>query len=459
MAEVEPQRGIQAVLKGAQQRVTKKVDTRLIVLYVGHALELSLKNKLEQAGEELDRAINAGLTNPAAYFELGYNLYQVKRLESALRNLNKAALHDDFGLGSHLLMGKIFSKMERVNEAFGEYIQALRVADLQTAGKQARNEINQLYESAIETLTKKVSLEEKTKICQRIADSVDREDWVSFLNQARQQLNTKQDRAHNSALLDLVSQAGGTKLIDSLNRINELVRNGSLYTALEEAFFVLEDSPNFLPLHMVIGEIMFKLGRINAGIEKLTTVARVYEFRNEPERAIEIYLQMIELVPVSVEPRKQMNGLLKQMGRNEQALQGYIDLAEVYFSLADLDMSRETYQEAVRFTEQNESLQGWRLKIIKRLADIEMQCLNWQQALKLYEQAARLDLGDEESRLKMIDLYRRLGKSEKATAEANRYLVQLRSAGKIESIKKFTVALHQQFPEWEESITTKHEMM
>jgi tetratricopeptide (TPR) repeat protein len=455
----EPQRGIQAVLKGAQQRMSRKVDTKLISLYVGHALELNLKNKINQAGEELDRAINAGLTIPAAYFELGYCHYQAERLESALRYLNKSALHDDFGLGSHLLMGKIYSKMERVDDAFDEYLQALRLADLRTTGEQARKEISQLYESAIETLIQKVPEEEKVEINKRIADLVNREDWVSFINQARQQLKTGQDRGQHYALLELVSQAGGTKLIDSLNRLNELVRIGSLSTALEEAFFLLEDSPNYLPLHVVIGDILLKLGRINAGIEKLTTVARVYELRNEPERALEIYQRMVELVPVSDEPRKQLNSLLKNMGRNEQALQGYIDLAEVYFNLADLDLAREIYQEAIQFTEQNESLRGWRVKIIKRLADIEMQCLNWQQALKLYEQASRQDLGDFESRLKMVDLYRRLGKPDKASDETNKYLFQLRSAGKIEQIDKFTEALHQQFPDWEESITTKHETM
>ena len=54
-------------------------------------------------------------------------------------------------------------------------------------------------------------------------------------------------------LAEILLQAQSSQVIDSMNTINQLARNGQLRTAMDEAFFALTGAPSYLPLHMLIG--------------------------------------------------------------------------------------------------------------------------------------------------------------------------------------------------------------
>jgi len=66
------------------------------------------------------------------------------------------------------------------------------------------------------------------------------------------------------------------------------------------------------------------------------------------------------------------------------------------------------------------------------MADIDMQRLDWRQAIRVFEQIRTLRPDDETARKNLIDLNLRLGQPQQATAELDSYIAYLDETGKRE---------------------------
>ena len=97
------------------------------------------------------------------------------------------------------------------------------------------------------------------------------------------------------------------------------------------------------------------------------------------------------------------------MGQITEAVNEYMELADVYYNLADLDMTRKTYTDALRLAQTSRLDRSWRVQVLHRMADIDLQSLDWRQALRIFEQIRTLDPNDEKSRSNLIELNFRLG--------------------------------------------------
>jgi tetratricopeptide (TPR) repeat protein len=97
-----------------------------VVLHLGQAIDAQTKNNEIQAAEELEHALEAGFNHPALYYDLGLLRSKGDRLESAVRHLQHAVKHKDFGLASRLLMGQVNQKLGRLDLASQEYLEALK---------------------------------------------------------------------------------------------------------------------------------------------------------------------------------------------------------------------------------------------------------------------------------------------------------------------------------------------
>jgi thioredoxin-like negative regulator of GroEL len=75
------------------------------------------------------------------------------------------------------------------------------------------------------------------------------------------------------------------------------------------------------------------------------------------------------------------------------------------------------------------------------MADIDMQRLDWKQAIRVYEQIRTLRPDDEEVRKNLIELSLRLGQPPQANAEIENYLTYLQTHGHSEKGIKFVEAL------------------
>ena len=120
------------------------------MLHLGQAIDAQTKNNDNQAAEELEHALEAGFNHPALYFDLGLLRSKGDRLEFAVRHLQHAVKHNDFGLAARLLMGRSTKSWDGSDPASIEYLEALKLADSMIVPAEQSEEISQMYEPLIE---------------------------------------------------------------------------------------------------------------------------------------------------------------------------------------------------------------------------------------------------------------------------------------------------------------------
>ncbi len=437
-------RGLQSIMQGTGITPNKQVDQTKIILHLSQAIDLQSREKGTQAIIELERAMEAGLDDPALFYNLGFLLVEVGRLESAVRNLQHCVKHPDYSLAARLLLGKVFHSMGRVSEASVEYLEALKIADSEVVPVQQADELRQLYEPLIEAQSHQTDEDLQVRLCTNVKELLVRAHWREHMEQARQQLPS--DAGIPLPLAEILTEAKGTRVVDSITTINQYARKGLRHAALEEAFYALEHSPTYLPLHSLIGEMLLQQGQIQEAVNKFTVVAQTYSARGEPNRATDMFHRIIELAPMDLNVRNRLIDQLLLVGDVDLAIEENIKLGEVYYSLADLITARKTYTQALRLAQQPGMDRLVKVDILHRMADIDMQSLDWRQAVRVFEQIRTLQPDDEEARSNLIDLNFRLGQTSQALAEIDNFISHLWNSGKKEQAEQFLEKMVEEQP-------------
>jgi tetratricopeptide (TPR) repeat protein len=426
----QERRGLSAIVKGTGQLSLQQSEQAKVVLHLGQAIDAQTKNQESLAADELEYALEAGFNHPALYFNLGYLRAKGDRLESAVRNLTHAVKHKDYGLGSRLLLGDIYFKKGQIKNASIEYLEALKLADSMTVPEEQADEIRQLYEPLIESQQSQDDDNINRRLCENVNKLLMRADWRDQIHRAREQMRKAQDGNTLTPLAEVILQAQSTSVIESINRIHQLARMGSLRSAMDEAYEAVQHAPTYLPLHSLMGDLLIQDGRVSDAIAKFTVVAHAYSVRGEVAQATKILRRVIQLAPMDLSARTRLIDQLVARGQVDDAIKEYLELADIYYRLAELDMARKTYTTALRLVQQADADRSWNVHILQRMADIDMQRLDWKQALRVYEQIRTLQPGEQAARKQLIELYLRMGQQAQAAAELESYMSYLDSNGK-----------------------------
>jgi predicted Zn-dependent protease len=118
---------------------------------------------------------------------------------------------------------------------------------------------------------------------------------------------------------------------------------------------------------------------------------------------------------------------LTDRGQYEEAIHEYLELADMHCRLAELDLARKTYATALRLIQRGNVGRDWNVHILQRMADIDLQRLDWKQALRIFEQIRTLQPGDDNTRKQLVELNLRLGQQGQAMSELENYLAHLES--------------------------------
>jgi tetratricopeptide (TPR) repeat protein len=430
--------GMSSIIKGKGDQGQEQFDQIKIILHLSQAIDLQSHGDDEQAAKELERAMNAGLENSAAYFDLGFLQSKNEQLEKAIQNLKKSIQHELFGLGAHLLLALTLYKVDSIKEASIEYLEALRIADAQSVSADQAEELYQLYEPLIESYIQQSDEKLQKRICENISKMLIRPDWRDQTQLARQQLPTQPSGSTPVPLAEMLTEATSSQLVESLAKVNQLARANKLLSAMEEAYYALKFAPTYLPLHICIGDLLIQENRVPDAVLKYSIVAKSYNIRGETNRAISLLKRVSELAPMNLEARNNLIDLLMERGKTSDTLQEILKLAETYYSLADLAMARKTYSRAFSFSQQSNIDRDIKVKILHHMADIDVQSLDWRNAIRVFEQIKVLDPDDNKARDMLFDLNLRLGQPNQAMSELDNYLNHLislqRSAEALEYI-------------------------
>lgn len=405
--------------------IIDQTDSQVTLLHLSQAVNLQTQGIIDKAAEELELAINAGINHPAALFNLGFLRSKSQQTESALSILQQVVDNPDFGLAAHLIRGNIFRNNECVDEAAVEYLEALRLADSQVVSADEVDELWILYDDLIETVSNQEESQTKERLCKSILEILLQKEWLKQLKKDRQDLLCWSPEGGLIPLGKIIVEASSLKIIEVMREINQLAGAGKPRSAMEEAFFAINFGPTFLPLHEQIGDLLLGQERLTEALDKYKLIARTYSVHGDRKHAVELLRKVLRLAPTDLEVRKLLIHQLFEAGYLQEAVYESLKLGEFYVNQAELRKARLSFSEAQELAQKANADSGLIVQILHQMADIDLQSLNWQQALQVYAQIRRLQPGDEQARIKLIDLNFRLGKETQAIEELDSYIEYL----------------------------------
>jgi tetratricopeptide (TPR) repeat protein len=432
----QERRGLAAIVKGTGALSMQQAEQAKVVLHLSQAIDAQSKGNETQAVEELEAALEAGFKHPCLYFTIGLLRFKGERLESAQRFLQNSVKHNDYALGTRLLLGQLLVKKSHYPEAAQEYLEALKLADSMTVPAEKVDEIRQQYEPLIEAHKNQMDETILRKVCENINGLLMRPDWREQLHKTRDQM-PKQEGEMLATLADVILQAQSSSVIESMNRINQLARMGALRSAMDEAYDALQYAPMYLPLHTLMGDLLVQEDRNAEAIAKFSIVAHSYSARGEVLQATKLLRRVIQLAPMDTGARNRLIDQLTARGQTDDAIHEYLELAAIYNRLAELDMARKTYTIALRVVQQGNASRDWNAHILQRMADIDLQRLDWKQALRVYEQIRTLAPDDESARKQLVELNLRMAQTDKAMSELENYTSYLEGQRKNDTAIAF----------------------
>jgi tetratricopeptide (TPR) repeat protein len=203
---------------------------------------------------------------------------------------------------------------------------------------------------------------------------------------------------------------------------------------MDHAHYLLEAAPDYLPIHWRIGQILLERNNVPEAMSKYNLVAEVYRMRGDDDRAMEILQEALKIAPMDVVLHKSLIELLEQREKWDAVLNQYVDLADAYYQLADLDAARTTYQTAIQIAQRVGADDQQVMQIMHRLGEIDVNRLDLRQAMRTYEQIRKVDPNDDRARRALVDLNYRLNDPISAVRELDgllRIYARDRKAGQI----------------------------
>jgi tetratricopeptide (TPR) repeat protein len=375
----------------------------------------------DDALQAYQRAENK-LNHPALKINLGGMLLYadqagdaVKRFEKVVgvEKLTSGALH---GLGqAYVKLGKQKTAMEYLLRALQSVDEALGVDPDDT------DELFGTWADLFNGLAREND-EVQTIVNRRFITFLQGKDWRTRLRDTRRQIEETLREQGVAGVIDILSAARGDKLTESVALMDRYMRQGLFTLAMDEAHRAVEFSPNYLPVHVRMAEIMMREGRVRQAIAKYNVVAKTFLARGENGRATSILTEVLELAPLDVSVRESLIGLLESEDRYDEALDQYIDLADAHHQLGDFERSRDTYALAERIANRVNAAPEKVVRIKHRVADIDLTRLDLRKAQKTYEEIIQLSPEDERAHRMLVDLNYRQGNSVEAIRRLDKLL-------------------------------------
>lgn len=440
-------RNLDAIVSGEGGVSAEVAGRSQTLLQLGKALDAQTQIHNEQAVSALERAISLGLSHPAADYNLAMLYSRSDRLEAALPSLQKLTHSVDYNLAARLLLGQNLRKLGRVQEAAVNYMEALKLADSQVVPPAQSDELRQLYEPLIESVSRQGDQKVLNDLCNSIETQLINPLWREELIRSRRNLPEQAPGSPPLPLAEMILTVGSSQMIESLAEVHRLTREQMPAAALELAYIALSSAPTYLPLHTQIGELLLMGDRTQDAVDKFLATGRTYEARGETAQAANLYRRTIQLAPMNMDARGRLVNLLEASGRNEDALKEYLELAGLYYRMGELDLSRKTYALALDLSNESEDMQKWAPVILGRMGDIDTQRLDWRLALSDYQAARDLQPVDEKTRALLVDLNIRLNRDVDAMNELADFAIKMDSLNQQDKMLKFTADLIKEYPD------------
>jgi tetratricopeptide (TPR) repeat protein len=399
---------------------TKKYQT------LGKALDLQTRGNDRQAAKELKRAIDSGIDHPAAHYNLGLLYKSLHDYEGAHQHLMAAVGHPELALGANLALGRIEKSKSNLDDSARFLLQAFRLAVNTIVTEGQAPQFNDYFDNMLATL---MESDEDTlsNYVENVLNILQGPDWKVRVDRLLGGILHEPDGPQTEPLRGLggLGERGHDRVVNALERIDDLLGQGYHFSAMEEALLALEYTPSYLGLHLRIAEILLQTGRTEIGLDKLHAIAETHRVRGEAIPSTKIYHRILNLSPINIEARERLISLLSQQDRIDEAIREYIELANIYRQMAEISAARKTLADALQVAQLNAVETEQLVMILRELADIDIARLDWRRALLVYEQICKLDPSNDDAQIQVVDLNLRLGQEDGAANALDLFLQEL----------------------------------
>lgn len=380
------------------------------------AIEFQRQNLYAEAIGAYERAIAGNMGHAAVYLNLGVLRLELEEWKKAIQALEIAAQDPQLAAGTMHALSVAYMAQDKPRIAARHLIQALRMVDVGLAiNPEEATQLSAIYDK----LTGSVDEADEHQLRSmnaRFLELLTGPSWKQRVAKTRRQLEEAITLQEPDSLISIALYIDSS-VTEGLNLIDRYMRDGMYTLAMDQAHYMLESAPDYLPIHWRIGQILLERNNIPAAMQKYNSVADTYRLRGDNERAAEILQEAIKIAPMDTALHQSLIELLEEEERWNDLLDQYIDLADAYYQLADLDAARSTYQSAIQLGQRVGTPDEQITHIMHRLAEIDVNRLDLRQAMRTYEQIRRTDSSDDRARRALVDLNYRLNDPVSAVRE------------------------------------------
>ncbi len=394
------------------------------------AMDLHQLGDAAGAIQAYSRAFSAGLDTPALRLNLGLLYQHTHSNRDAINLLSQVSGDPDYALAANLGIGLAYLDEDDAHRAAAHLVRALQAADRAVnlhfdAGG---------YERLLGSLSEQ-SRDHLAEMCRALVLALNDQNWRKRLTDALSGYAAQGNESYVSDLMELLIEGGRPEIAQIMERVEMFMTRNLLRLAMDEAHYALERSPDYLPAHRQLAAILIREGRTQEAASKLNLVANAYLLRGNADKAADLFTEVIQLWPADLAARERVIDMLKSQGRVNDVLRQYVEMGDLFYRLrAEPDRAIAIYNEALEYGEKHNADPGPQVALLKALADIESQRLNWREALGYYDRIMALAPDDQESALALVDLNFQLGQPERAIRTLDAYMRYCVTSGHTERI-------------------------
>jgi tetratricopeptide (TPR) repeat protein len=137
------------------------------------------------------------------------------------------------------------------------------------------------------------------------------------------------------------------QVAQAVREIENYIAHGLLTAAIEECLRVMEIAPQYLDVHLLLGEIYVRQGKIEQAIAKYAVLVDTYLVNGRMDEAIATYRRILQLEPNNLNYRVKLIELLSRQGRTDEVLAERLAAADSYLRMGYADRAIQEYEQAL----------------------------------------------------------------------------------------------------------------
>jgi len=396
--------------------------------WVREALEHQERGDLPGAVQLYERVLQGGLHRGDVSYNLGLLYKEAGRLEEAAEQFKNASADDEYALSSHYALGECYRDLGQLAEAAQEFEQALHQVELQAIGREAVDDLIQMYEAAANVHEARGDLARAASLYATLAGFLQSKRWKQgrtdeFRKRAQElteksmfaklrQLGTGilpaiEERARGEPAREPAEPTAARSSIPALTTegtlrpITDFLRADSLpgealaaepvsvaVRPLEEALAIVPPVPVQLPVREL------DTSGLADPVRDLVEASRIYLEKGLFNAAIDACCEVIRQSPDYLPIHLRLAEVYERQARPEMALSKYQALANTYLAREDKERAASVYAALLALAPDTVSTRS-------RLADLLLELGRTDEAVR--------------EKVQIANIYLRLGQTNRAT--------------------------------------------